>query len=181
MISFSLMRRLLLGESGCIDESLFNVEQSLPVELCNSNSQAVDLVLQQFDMEKEEFEILGSTNLDITLSDYAIDICTYIAGFVCKKVGINEKCSKCSKLILHQNESSRVCRFIKFKSAGHLFHPNSEIIILCTESEKLFKLYERDGGLKKTQVLLIMTCEIIKNVFSKFPKCFRSVDRQYLF
>lgn len=166
-----MFKRLLLGASGSVHSSKFNVESedcSLQIDICPTYDSVLNSIINEYDIEPE-------VELD-ELSNIETDIVQYLAGFISKKVGIFEKCAKCSTAVLTQNTDNKICKFISYKSNGYLFHPNDNAIFIAMKCEQVFKMFEQCESLFKQNLLQKMIVIVMRKILANVH-CFKDLDR----
>jgi len=130
--------------------------------ILQDDTELLQLSNESMNSEKKEIDNLQTVNTDLEqdllntvltdhdlmknswcVTEYATEIITYISGYIAKNIIKKINCSICKKLLIKnttQKDIYRTDKLLQRKNRSGLCEASNDVITICKEAEKTFRL-----------------------------------------
>jgi hypothetical protein len=75
----------------------------------------------------------------LTISDFSLNVVTYIAGYVARQLCKKLHCVACSSALMSKDKVAENCKLLSRKDAGGLLFPSHSLITVCSVTERCIR------------------------------------------
>jgi len=154
------------------DISILSATSALkPEELINKTCMANHMIdnyeidtkkyINQISIEHDHPYIVALTYNTINLTQYSVEVISYIAGFIVRHIIKSIMCDTCVDSLIDNSKSGKI---IQIKDRGSLIYPTASVIKICLETEKVIRLAMKESDIISNSKYSV--CYITQKVLS---------------
>lgn len=102
---------------------------------------------------------------DYTVSNFSEEVVKYISGFVALRLKKSIKCEECVGSLTGSKENL-MGSFLDFKNKGGLTYPSTDLVSICTLSEKILRQHQQGTNFKLNKLRMIS--EVVNEFCNKY-------------